>query len=84
MMLLVNNLHEKRIIEGQDGRIIGSARAFILVATLHSCHMKNTIVFSQSDACDFFHLYYHLTKEICRNVKVVVKLTCFLFEGMVI
>ena len=54
MMLLVNNLHEKRITEGQDGRNIGSARAFILVATLHSCHMKNTIVFSQSDACDFF------------------------------
>ena len=54
MMLLVNNLHEKRIIEDQDGRNIGSARAFILVATLHSCHMKNTIVFSQSDACDFF------------------------------
>ena len=53
MMLLVNNLHEKRITEGQDGRNIGSARAFILVATLHSCHMKNTIVFSQSDACDF-------------------------------
>ena len=53
MMLLVNNLHEKRIIEDQDGRNIGSARAFILVATLHSCHMKNTIVFSQSDACDF-------------------------------
>ena len=50
MMLLVNNLHEKRITEGQDGRNIGSARAFILVATLH---MKNTIVFSQSDACDF-------------------------------
>ena len=46
MMLLVNNLHEKRITEGQDGRNIGSARAFILVATLHSCHMKNTIVFS--------------------------------------
>ena len=53
MMLLVNNLHEKRITEGQDGRNIGSACAFILVATLHSCHMKNTIVFSQSDACDF-------------------------------
>ena len=53
MMLLVNNLHEKRITEGQDGRNIGSARAFILVATFHSCHMKNTIVISQSDACDF-------------------------------
>ena len=56
-MLLVNNLHEKRITESQNGRDFGSARAICnctSVTTLHSCYMKNAHVFSQSDARNVF------------------------------
>ena len=45
MFLLVNTLHEKRVTESQ------SKRALIVicsrVTTLHSCYMKNALVFSQ-------------------------------------
>ena len=40
--LLVNNLHDKRILEGEDGRNFGSALFVICtrVKTWHSCFMK--------------------------------------------
>ena len=25
------------------------------ITTLHLCYMKNALIFSQSEACDFFH-----------------------------
>ena len=41
MLLLVNNLHEKRITESQDRQNFGCAQAFFVictyVTTLHSC-----------------------------------------------
>ena len=58
LLLLVNNLYEKRISETQNGRNFGSARALFVICTrvktLHSCYMKNATVFSQSDARNFF------------------------------
>ena len=47
MLLLVNNLHEKRIIESQDGRNLGGARAICnlqCVSKLSSRCMKNALV----------------------------------------
>ena len=43
MLLIVNNLHEKRIIESQDGRNLGRARAICnlqCVSKLGSLHEK--------------------------------------------
>ena len=51
MLLLVNNLHEKRIVESQDGQSFGTARA---ICDLYSCYNfalvlhENAPVFSQS------------------------------------
>ena len=50
MLLHVNNLHEKRIKESQNGRNF-AARA---ICNLHTCYIKNALVFSQSAALDFF------------------------------
>ena len=51
---VVNNLHEKRITESQDGQNFGSARVLFVictcVTTLNLCYMKNALVFSQSGA----------------------------------
>ena len=47
MLLIVNNLHEKRIIESQDGRNLGRARAICnlqCVSKLGSRCMKNALV----------------------------------------
>ena len=47
MLLLVNNLHEKRIIESQDGWNLGRARAICnlqCVSKLGSRCMKNALV----------------------------------------
>ena len=55
-LLLVNNLHEKRITDTQDRRHFGSERA---IYNLHSCYNfalelhENALVFSQSDARTF-------------------------------
>ena len=35
MLLLVNNLHEKRIVESQDGQSFGTTRA---ICDLYSCY----------------------------------------------
>ena len=53
MLLLVNNLHEKRIVESQYGRNFGTARA---ICDLYSCYMKNALVVCQSNAC-YFSMY---------------------------
>ena len=51
MLLLVNNLHEKRITESQDGKNFGRTWMLLAICTcvtaLHSCYMKNTLVFDQ-------------------------------------
>ena len=47
MLLLVNNLHEKRIIESQDGQNLGRVRAIFnlqCVSKLGSLCMKNALV----------------------------------------
>lgn len=47
MLLIVNNLHEKRIIESQDGRNLGRACAICnlqCVSKLGSRCMKNALV----------------------------------------
>ena len=51
MLLLVNNLHEKCVIESQDGLNFGSTCA---IRNLHVQYMKNAVVFSQSDVPNFF------------------------------
>ena len=52
MFLLVNTLHEKRVTESQNKQNF-AARALIVictrVTTLHSCYMKNALVFSQKN-----------------------------------
>ena len=52
MFLLVNTLHEKRVTESQKKQNF-AARALIVictrVTTLHSCYMKNALVFSQKN-----------------------------------
>lgn len=53
MLLLVNNLHEKHIIESQDGQNFSIACAssnLHFVITLHLCYIKNVLAFNQSDA----------------------------------
>ena len=52
MLLHVNNLHEKRIKESQNGRNF-AARA---ICHLHSCYKKIALVFSQSAALNFFSI----------------------------
>ena len=49
MLLLVNNLHEKRITD----KILAARVLFVIctcVTTLNLCYMKNALVFSQSGA----------------------------------
>ena len=52
MYLLVNTLHEKRVTESQNKQNF-AARALIVICTrvitLHSCYMKNALVFSQKN-----------------------------------
>ena len=50
MLLHVNNLHEKRIKESQNGRNFAAGA----ICNLHSCYIKNALVFSQSAALNFF------------------------------
>ena len=57
MLLLINSLHEKGITDSQDRRNFDSARYLSVwsrVTTLHSFHKKNTLVFGQSEARNFF------------------------------
>ena len=58
MLLLFNNLHEKSITESQDGLNLDSGKVLFVtcthVTTLHLYHMKNALVVSQSEACNFF------------------------------
>ena len=52
MSLLVNNLNEKRITVSQDGRNL-AVRVLFVICT-QRCYMKNTFVFSHSNARNFF------------------------------
>ena len=57
MLFLINSLHEKGITDSQDRRNFDSARYLSVwsrVTTLHSFHKKNTLVFGQSEARNFF------------------------------
>ena len=57
MLLLVNNLHEKRVSKSQNGQNVVARTLFVIctrVKTLHSCYMKIALVFSQSEAHHFF------------------------------
>ena len=62
-LLLVNNLHEKRISKSQNGQNFVARALFVIctrVTTLHSCYnfalvfMKIALVSSQSEAHNFF------------------------------
>ena len=56
MLLLLNNFHEKQITEYQERRNFDSARAFYNLHLLYNfalVYMKNALVFSQLDACNF-------------------------------
>ena len=58
MSLLINNLHGKGITESQDRWNFDSAdMLFVLCTNVTTLHMKNTLVFSQSEACNFL-VYY--------------------------
>ena len=50
MLIIVNNLHEKCIAESQEWRNFGSVHA---ICNFHLSYMKNALVFSQSDMCNF-------------------------------
>ena len=52
ILLLINNLHKKRITDSQNGQNF-AFEICIRAITLRSCYMKNTLVFDQSDARDF-------------------------------
>ena len=57
MLLLVNNLHEKRISKSQNGQNFVARALFVIctrVTTLHSCYMKIALVSSQSEVHHFF------------------------------
>ena len=56
MLVLVNNLHEKRISKSQNGQNFVARALFVIctrVTTLHSCYMKIALVSSQSEANNF-------------------------------
>ena len=41
------------------------------VTALHSCYMKNALVFSQSDARNFFYVYYYKrNQEFAREERI--------------
>ena len=41
------------------------------VTALHSCYMKNSLVFSQSDARNFFYVYcYKRNQEFAREERI--------------
>ena len=48
------------------------------VTTLHSCHMKNTSVFSQSDAHNFFR--YVISAQIGLVITYHVREFCYTFD----
>ena len=50
MLIIVNNLHEKCIAESQEWQNFGSVHA---ICNFHLSYMKNALVFSQSDMCNF-------------------------------
>ena len=57
----LNNLHEKRITESQDGRNFAGARPRLVictrVTTLHSSFTRNALVSSQTHERNVFHVY---------------------------
>ena len=55
MLLLVNSLYEKNVMDSQNRRNFDSVRA---VCNLHSCYMKNAFVFRQFEANKVFLVYY--------------------------
>ena len=62
MLLLVNNLLEKKHHKKSRRAKLWQRALFVIcnrVATLHSCYMKNILVFSQSGARDFLCLLLH-------------------------
>ena len=66
MLLLVNNLHEKRIVESQYGRNFDTARA---ICDLYSCYMKNALKCTRCLSIKrvlFFHVCCYFTySNIC-------------------
>ena len=51
VLFLVNNLYEKRITESLEGRNFGAFFALLVICTrVKTLHMKNALVFTQSDA----------------------------------
>ena len=77
MLLLVNNLHEKLITETQEGQSFGSART---ICNLHSRYIKNSLIFSQSDVRNFFHLRYTVYMI---SPRFYVTRTFVIFTGMI-
>ena len=55
IMLLVDKLYEIRITENENREILATC----VICNLHLSYMKNALVFSQSEACNFFHVYYY-------------------------
>ena len=58
MLLLINNLHGKRITERKDRQNFLQGTLLVIcthITTLHLCYVKNALIFSQSEVCDFFH-----------------------------
>ena len=57
MLLLINNLHGKRLTERKDRQFLQGTLLVICtcITTLHLCYVKNALIFSQSEECDFFH-----------------------------
>ena len=68
MLLLVNNLHEKRITESQDGRNFGSERA---ICNWHSC-------------CNFYSCYMKMESFSPNQTLVVFSCICSLFNKLCI
>ena len=69
MLQLTNNLHEKALKKVKT-RNFDSALVVICtsVESLHSFYIKNVIVFSQSEARNFFDVYYKWQNGIIYTV----------------
>ena len=64
-MLLGNHLNNKPITESQDQQNFEMLLICSCITTLHSCYMKNALIFSQSNMHNFF--IYIITEEISLN-----------------